>query len=211
MSNRFFVIVLAVIAIFFGIFFFTKNNNKTTGNDSVQATNHVKGGAKTPVVFMEYGDFQCPACGAYFPMVQQVYAKYKDDITFQFRHFPLVQIHRNAFAAHRAAEAAAKQNKFWEMHDQLYQTQDAWKDSSDPANIFIGYARQLGLDVEQFKTDMSSAEVNDIINADIKEGQNLGATSTPTFVIDGKRLEKNPQSVEEFSKLIDDAIASSKN
>ncbi len=206
MSNRFFAIVLVVIALFFGGFLLTKGNDAAQTGDSTQASNHVRGEGKSGVVLIEYGDFQCPACGSYFPVVEQVVEKHKDQITFKFVNFPLVQIHRNAFVAHRAAEAASKQNKFWEMYSVLYQQQDTWKDSTDPAKIFAGYAQQLSLNVDQFNTDMASSEVNDIINADIKVAQDAGATSTPTFVLDGKKLETNPRSFEDFSKLIEDAI-----
>lgn len=212
MSNRFFITLLVVMAVVVGAFAFTKNkNNPSNGSSSsAQLTNHIRGSDTSGVVLAEYGDFQCPACLQYYPIVEQVVEKYKDKITFQFRNFPLVQIHKNAFAAHRAAEAADKQGKFWDMYNKLYQTQDEWKEASNSAAFFENYAQQLGLDVARFKTDAASQETNDKINADIAEGKKLGATGTPTFVLDGKKIEESPRSLEDFSKLIDEAIAAKK-
>jgi protein-disulfide isomerase len=210
MNNRFFITILVLIAVFIGAFTFTKQKKEAAAPSvtSTQPTNHVEGAGKSGVVLVEYGDLQCPACAQYYPIVKQVFDKYKDQITFQFRNFPLVQIHPNAFVASRAVEAADKQGKFWEMHDLLYENQEAWGSSKTPTTFFNAYAKQLGLDTAKFQQDMNSQEVNNLINADIAEGKKLGANSTPTFVLDGKKLEPNPRSLEEFNKLIEDAIAS---
>src|SRR5690606_25397994 len=110
-------------------------------------------------------------------------------------------------AASRAAEAAGLQGKFWEMYDVLFQQQSSWSNSTSPYAIFENYATQLGLDVAKFKQDYASSVVNDTINADMKAAKALGATGTPTFVLDGKKVEQNPSSQEAFDKLIADAIA----
>jgi protein-disulfide isomerase len=162
------------------------------------------------VTLVEYGDYQCPACGAYYPIVKQITDKYSKDIQFQFRNFPLSQIHQNARAGARAAEAAAKQNKYWEMHDLLYEQQKSWESSTNVAAIFETYATQLGLNMTKYKADFGSNEVNDIINADYAEGVRLGVDSTPSFFLQGKKIE-NPQSLDAFSKLIDDAIKKASN
>lgn len=211
MSKRFLVVLAAVIIGLGFIFWITRDEAGAPSDGSAtQGSNHTYGEGKSGVVLIEYGDFQCPACGAFFPILQSLKEKFKEDIIFQFRNFPLTQIHPNAQAAHRAAEAAAKQNKFWEMHDMLYQQQSSWSASTNPVPVFDQYAGQLGLDLTQFKQDFSSSEVNDIINADIKEGQAIGATSTPTFVLDGKKLEQNPTDQEAFEQLISEAIAAKK-
>jgi protein-disulfide isomerase len=214
MVSKRFALILAILVILFGGFliFGKKDANAPSGSSSgTKPSNHVIGGGKSGVVLAEYGDFQCPACYAYEPTVQQLREKYKDQITFQFRHFPLIQIHKNAMAASRAAEAAGLQGKFWEMHDKLYETQDpegktGWVASSDPSSFFEEIAKELNLDITKFKADMNSATVNSTINADIKAGEELGADSTPTFVLDGKKIEQNPRDLESFSKLIDEAI-----
>jgi protein-disulfide isomerase len=212
MNKQFIAVVVVVIAALVGVFALTGNKDSANGGSSssqAQPSEHKVGAGNKGVTVIEYADFQCPACKAYLPVVQQIKAEYGDDITFQFRHFPLTQIHPNAFIASRAAEAAGKQNKFFDMHDLLFENQDSWAPSSNPTPIFEGYAQQLGLNIDQFKTDMTSAAVNDTINADVKAGQALGANSTPTFAINGKKIDENPRSVEDFKKLIDEAIAAS--
>lgn len=208
MDKRFTLILLGLFVAFGGIFWFSKQGNNTDGpasSNSVQATKHTVGAGKKGVTLVEYGDLECPACGQYFPILQEVKKKYGDDITFQYRHFPLPS-HPQARIAHRAAEAAGKQGKFFEMHDMMYQRQQEWSGNNSAAKIFEGYATEIGLDVEKFKTDAASVEINAIINADVAEGQKIGAASTPTFVINDKLVERNPRSLDEFVKLIDDAI-----
>lgn len=209
MNKSFWAIIAVIILIFGGIVFFNKKDaNAPTSN--AQPTNHIKGSAAASVALVEYGDFECVACGRYYPVVEQVVEKYKDQMKFQFRHLPLIQIHQNALAAHRAAQAASNQGKFWEMYNQLYQNQLAWSASSNANGLFEQYATSLGLNLQQFKTDAASPSTNDIINADIAEFKKTKETmSTPTFFLDGKKI--NPQNtVESFSELIDAAIASKK-
>ena len=209
MNKRFLAILIVIVVGLGGIYWLTTKNNKVgVPSSKAQASNHLFGQGKKGVTLIEYGDYQCPACGAYYPLVKDITNKYQADITFQFRNFPLVQLHQNAFASARAAEAASKQNKFWEMHDTLYEQQKTWETSSNPYGIFAGYAGQLGLDLAKFKQDYESTEVNDVINADAQMAQALGATGTPTFVLDGKKLDQNPQDEAAFSKLIDGAIKS---
>lgn len=226
MDKRFWGILAAIAVIFVGII--VVNNHKkadtpngNSGNGSL--SNHVEGKDTTGVTLVEYGDFQCPACYSYFPIVKQVQEKYKDRISFQFRNFPLTQIHKNAFAGARAAEAAALQNKYWEMHDLLYQNQDpqganGWVASNDPLNAyFVKFAQSLNLDVSKFKNDYASRQANSTINADMREGDRLGVNETPSFFINGKPVDKTKTlddkrqpSVEGFSKLIDEAISNAK-
>lgn len=214
MDKRFLLILAALAVIFGGIFWFTKSSSSNTnsnGDTSQESgSNHVLGAENTGVELIEFGDFQCPACGQYYPIVTQVQEKYNDQITFRFRHFPLVQIHQNAMIAARAAEAAGLQNNFWEMYNVLYQNQNSWSQSSDPSSIFVQYAEQLGLDTTKFQEDMNSAAVLAVINADVSAAQALGATGTPTFVLNGKKIT-SPTSLEEFSQLIDAAIAESQS
>lgn len=205
MSKRFLLVMALITALFVGLLFI---NKKEAGAPSVsgQVTNHVYGEGKSGVNVTEYGDFECPACYQYYPVFKQLKEKYKDQVTFQFRHFPIVSIHPKAMAAHRAAEAAGRQGKFWEMHDILYEQQNSWKEVPNQATVFEGYATQLGLDMEKFKQDVTSGSVAADIQADIKAGEDAGATGTPTFLIDGIRID-NPNSIEAFEKLIEDAIA----
>jgi protein-disulfide isomerase len=214
MNKQFFAIIVVVIAGLVGVFALTGGNKDKNGgsssNSTATATNHVTGAKDAKVTLVEYGDFQCPACKSYFPLVQELKTTYGDRVTFQFRHFPLVQIHPNAFVGARAAEAAGLQGKFFEMHDLLYENQDTWSKSSSPNTVLETYAQQLGLDVNKFKTDSASSVVADAINADVKAGQALGASATPTFVLNGKKIDQNPRSLDEFKKLLDDALSANK-
>lgn len=210
MNKQFFAIIMVVIVGLVGLFALTggnKNSDTPVGDTGAQASNHVEGLPDSKVTLIEYGDFQCPACKSYYPLVKQLKTTYGDKVTFQFRHYPLTQIHPNAFISSRAAEAAGKQGKFFEMHDLLYENQDSWAQSPNPSSIFESYAGQLSLNLDQFKADMNTAAVAAVINADAKAAQAAGANSTPTFVLNGKKIDKNPQTLEEFTKLLDDELA----
>lgn len=209
MKSRFSLILIACVLVFGAILFFGKKDASAPTDENgkaVQASNHVKGEGKKNVVLTEYGDFECPACGQYYPIVEQVVEKYKEDITFQFRNFPLRQIHPNAVLAHRYAEAASNQGKFWEMYNLLYQNQSTWSNSSNAGGTFRSLAESLNLDMGKLDTDVKGEATNAVINADVAEGQKLGVSSTPTFFINGKKIE-NPTNLEAFNKLIEDAIA----
>jgi len=222
MDKRLLAILGIIAALFIGIAVFTSggDNKTSTGskNSNVQPTNHIEGEGAKGVTLIEYGDFQCSVCERYFPTVEQVAAKYKQDIYFQFRNLPLVSTHPNAFAAARAAESASLQNKFWEMYRKLYDSSNfsAWTNSSSPLSLFTKYAKDIGLNIEKFKSDYASSYVNDLINADLDAFKKTGQDqATPTFFLDGKYISNgdlsDPQtgqpSVDRFSKLIDAEIA----
>lgn len=201
MSKKTIGVIIAVILAVAGFMIFTKPA-ETSGEPS----NHTVGEGTSGVTLIEYGDFQCGACKIYYPVLKQVKEVYGDQITFQFRHFPLESIHVNGRAGSRAAEAAGLQDKFFEMHDMLYENQLEWETIGNPIPLFESYAQSIGLDMERFKTDYRSSVVNATISADIREGQNIKADSTPTFVLDGIKLEGTSASVESLSTFIDEAI-----
>ena len=211
MSKQFLAIIAAVIIVLGGVFFITNKGNDSSGSSggSANPTNHVEGSASSGVKLVEYGDYECPFCGQYYPLVKQVADQYKDKIQFQFRNLPLTSLHKNAFAGARAAEAASLQGKFWEMHDKLYENQDpqgasGWVASNDVLNAyFVGFARQIGLNVDQFKTDYASSKVNATINADVAAFKKTGAEeATPAFFLDGKQIHPG-YSLSDFQKAID--------
>jgi protein-disulfide isomerase len=207
MNKSFWAIIAVIIVIFGGILVFNNHKASAPNGGSGTPTNHVEGQGSAGVTLVEYGDYQCPYCGQYFPIVQAVQQKYNTQITFQFRNLPLLQIHQNAFAAARAAEAASLQGKFWDMHDLLYQNQTTWGESSNAQVYFQQYASQLSLNVQKFTQDAASSQVNDTINADVSAFLKTGQEeSTPTFFLDGKKIQPG-YSVDAFSKLIDAEIA----
>jgi protein-disulfide isomerase len=216
-SKQFMAILAVIILVFVGIIAFSgKSNNSSSKSSSGNApTNHVEGQGKDDITLVEYGDYQCPYCGQYFPILQQVLSEYSQQIYFQFRNFPLTSLHPNAFAGARAAEAAGLQNKFWQMHDLLYQQNDdyynggepatSWIGASDPTPYFDANAKQLGLNVTQFDKDYTSDTVNNLINADEAEGNKLGVDATPTFFLDGKKISPG-ESLSAFQQLINAEI-----
>jgi len=208
MSKGFWGVIVAIVLVFVGIYFINsgKSDTGSKASSTGAATNHTLGKGTSGVTLLEFGDYQCPACAQYQPIVKQIVAKYGDTIKFQFSNFPLTSIHPNAFAAARAAEAAGKQNKFWEMHDALYETQSQWAPSTDATPVFDQFAKQLGLDAAKFKKDYASSEVNSSINADMAKGSELKVTGTPAFFINGKSVDVKP-TVDSLSKVIDEAIA----
>lgn len=208
MSKGFLAVIALVVLVFAGIFAFSGHKSGTSNKSSTssgQPTNHVEGNGQAGVTLVEYGDYQCPYCEQYYPVVKQVVAKYHNQLRFQFRNFPLVSIHQNAFAGARAAEAAAAQGKFWEMHDLLYENQSQWSESSNPAQFFQQYAQQLGLNLSQFNKDYSSDKVNEAINADTAAGNKLKVQGTPTFFLNGKQMQVSAD-VASFEAQIKKAI-----
>lgn len=213
MSKNFMLVIVAIVIVLGGIFWFSNKNGSTTTNSSTSGakpTNHVSGLDSKHLTLIEYGDYQCPVCGAYYSTVKQVAQKYNQEIYFQFRNLPLSQIHPNAVAAARAAEAAGLQNKYWEMHDSLYEQQTVWASASSPYSFFENMAGQIGLNIAKFKQDYQSTAVNDSINADLAEFNKTGQQlATPSFFLNGvfidnsKLIDKNGPSLAKFSAIID--------
>ena len=149
---------------------------------------HASGREGAPLLLEEFGDYQCPPCGNFYPEVERVRADYGDRLRFVFRQYPLTLAHPHALEAAHAAEAAALQGKFWEMHDRLFRNQRDWSKAADVRVVFTDYARALGLDVERFTRDLSGAEVDERVVADHERARTLGVTSTPTFFLNGREL-----------------------
>lgn len=210
MDKRFFLVLGIILVILGGLLVFTRNEADAPGSGDVVASNHRKGGNSANVELVVYGDFECSACVLFFPVEKQVVEIYLDKISFVFKHFVLDNMHPNARAAARAAEAAGMQNKFFEMHDMLYENQESWLSSQQPLQVFESFANLLKLDVEKFKTDFASEQVNKTINADYKEGLSKNVAGTPTYFLNGTELDNaDLQTVEQFSLKIEEAINNS--
>jgi protein-disulfide isomerase len=145
---------------------------------------HILGPANAPITIVEYGDYECPWCHNAVQIINQVREKLGDRLRFVFRHFPWTSIHPHASAAAEAAEAAAEQGKFWEMHETLFANQEHL------ADVDLGHlALKLGLDIYKFETSRSREKHRKRISADVASGQLSGVTKTPTFFINGKRYQ----------------------
>lgn len=182
---------------------------KQQGSVTVLPSDHSKGNQNAKITLIEYSDFQCPACGVYYPLVKQVYLDYKDSLILVSRNFPLKQLHKNAENAAHAAEAAAQQGKFWEMHDLLFERQKEWSDQADVKKIFVQYAKELKLDSQKFENDFSSREVQKKIDADYESGMKAGVNATPSFFLNGKKIDV-PRDYQEFRQIIEDALSQTK-
>jgi protein-disulfide isomerase len=141
-----------------------------------------------PVQLVEFGDYECPACGAAYPNVQQLMKDYSGKVTFYFRNFPLTQIHKNAMEGAEAAEAAGDQGKYFQMHDVLYEKQKDWSEDADPTDKLVGYAKDLGLDTDKFKKALTDEQFKSVIDQDIADGTALGINATPTFYVNGTQV-----------------------
>src|SRR4051812_44601300 len=148
----------------------------------VTAEDHAQGPATAPVTLVEYGDFECPYCGQAYPIVQAIQERFGNELRFVFRNFPLSQSHPHAVHAAEAAEAADAQNAFWPMHDQLYEHQHALTDDN-----LVGYAADLGLDTDQFASDLTGRVYEEKVRAHFMSGVRSGVNGTPTFFINGAR------------------------
>lgn len=186
----------------------TKATVASTANGNI--ADHVFGNKDSKVVLIEYGDFQCPACGSAYPNVKEVTEAHKDKLAFIFRNNPLTAIHPNARAGSAAAEAAGLQGKYWQMHDVLYENQTSWSSAStdERTTLFVNYATQIGVkDIAKFKADMDSKAVNSKIDFDLALGKRVPVTGTPTLLLDGKKVESTVWSdKEKFKAAVEDAL-----
>lgn len=205
------IVFFAVIGLLvWGMVALVENSTVAQGTLSkpVTAADWTKGATTSKAVLVEYSDFQCPACASYEPLVKTMLATFPNDLTFVYRHFPLITIHRNADYAAGAAEAAGIQGKFWEMHDLLFEKQSEWDNKENALSIFAEYAVSLGLDKEKFESDTISIQTRQKINDAYRSGTQSGVKGTPTFFLNGKMIQ-SPRSEEEFKQIIQNAIASS--
>ncbi len=174
-----------------------------------QIGDHVYGNPNSKIILIEYGDFQCPACGTQYPITKALIEDYKDYIQLVFRNLPLTEIHPNAKLAAAAAEAAGLQNKFWEMHDKLYEKQSDWDSSvgNDRIDAMAKLAKSLNLDVEKFTKDMGTSAVLAKINYDQALTSKLEIKGTPTFYLNGKLLNGDTWSdLDKFKTQINNTL-----
>ena len=207
-ENKFFigVGVATLVLIIGGVFFFSKqsSNTQTAGSeqiDLVAGAKNTLGSPDSKIKIVEFGDYQCPACAAAHPIIKQVLDANKDKASFVFRNFPL-PIHLNARDSAKAAEAAAEQGKFWEMHDLLYENQNEWSELGNAKDKFREYAQNLGLDMNKYDEDFD--KVIERVNQDFALGERAGVESTPTFFINGVKYP-GVIPADKFQQLMDEA------
>lgn len=150
----------------------------------VNNNDHIWGNPIASIELVEYGDYECPYCGHAFPIVKKILRNFGSEIKFVFRNFPLTKIHPNAFSAALATEAAGLQNRFWEMHDIIFENQKALDD-----DYILLFAHRIGLDMERFKTDIQQKPLMEKVHKDFESGLRSGVNRTPTFFINGHKYE----------------------
>ncbi len=184
-------------------------NNNSAEDSNVQLAaavdekrDHVKGPSNAPVTLVEYGDFECPDCGAVYPTVNELEQRMGNRLRFVYRYYPLVESHPHAEHAAEIAEAAAAQGKFWEMYDTLYQHQRHLSD-----NNLIEYAKSIGLDTARLDREMEAGTHTKRIEEDLESGDQSGLEGTPTFYINGVYYD-GAYNVEAFHEALEQAANS---
>jgi len=185
------IIVIIIVLIAYFAFF-----NKPYYEDKNPARPYY-GKPAAKVLVEEFSDFQCPACGQAFILIKPIIEQYKDRIKFEYKHFPLTSLHPNAFPAAVAAECALDQNKFWEMYNLLFQNQQNLSKEN-----FLNFASQLKLNEESFKACIESGAKDKYVNADKAEGEKRGMQGTPTFFVNGKKLDNWSQIKSEIENAL---------
>lgn len=184
------LVLLCAVILVGGAYFYQKSSGPqapdilTSNQDALVRENSVQMKAvEEKLVVVEFADFQCPACAFVAPYVKQLAEEYKDKVTFVFRDFPLTNIHRNAIKSAQMARIANEQGKYMEMSEKLYASQDEWGSVSNPADLFMGYATEIGMNTEGIREKLDSDIYVDAIRADTRDGELLGVNSTPTFFV----------------------------
>jgi len=161
----------------------------------ISAKDHIQGNENSSVTIVEFGDYQCPHCGAAYPIIKEIQDAFGDQVSFVFRNFPLSESHQYATIAAQAAEAAAIQGKFWEMHDAIYEQQHNLDE-----DFLIKLSKELGLDADQFKQDLAADTVKEKVENDFESGIRSGVNGTPTFFVNGERFDGGATDLYEMLK-----------
>jgi protein-disulfide isomerase len=185
---------IAVAALYYGGVFGNSHNGETSGpGERVAQDVHI----------LKYSDYSCPACKMYVPVQEQLKQEFGENIEIEYRHFPLDSFRHSRLASH-AAEAARNQGKFTEMHDLIFEYQSEWSPATANAmEYFTGFAEQIELDMDQFLADLESESVHERVENHRQEGVRRMVNSTPSFFINGHKLQQNPQSYEQFKSIVE--------
>lgn len=186
------------------------NSIQLANDQNGQIADHIYGKADSKVTLIEYADYQCPGCASEHLKLKVILDEYKDKIRFVFRNFPLTTIHANAKAAAGAVESAGLQDKYWEMHNKIYESQNAWSNlsESERGKFFENYAKDLGLDVNKFNSDIASKSVINKINYDKALGEKAKVQGTPTFFLNGSEIDsKTWGDATKFKAAIDSELS----
>lgn len=188
-------LIVVLFLMWWGFGTYQANQNAVPYTQIENIGEHETGNLEGEITMVEFSDFQCPACKLQQAFVKSALANFPE-LKLIFKNFPLSSIHPRARVAAEAAESAGLQGKFWEMHDLLFENQEEWSNLVNPKNKFVEYAQSLELNIEQFKTDLTNPAVIEKVNLDIAEANSLGINATPTFIIDGKKIQSDQDFLE---------------
>lgn len=183
------------------------NNTPIVSNVQGAQPPNFKGAQNSTVVLEEFADYQCPTCATMHPVMNEITATYGSRIKFVYRNYPLTQIHRNAYEASVAAEAAGLQGKFWDMQNLIFQNQRNWQNVEIVRPVFEGYAQTLGLNVEKFKDDVAGLPAKQRVDMDVMRGRAMNISSTPTLLVNGVSVPFEQMTVDGIKKIVDAEIA----
>lgn len=207
-----FFVLIILAAIVWAVIGFggDKNNQNMTPSEIVNSRfddSHIKGNPDAAVSLVEYSDFQCQACAYYKSFLNDIVNDLGDKVSVEYRHFPLRQIHSNSALAAQAAEAAALQGKFWEMHDLLFERQSEWEgfSSGKARDEFVSYAKEINLDQDKFVQDIDSDFVKDKVKQDEMQAYQIGLNSTPSIFVNGIKIT-NPGNYADFRKIVESEV-----
>ena len=173
-----------------------------TTRADIKGGGHIRGPENAQLTLVEFGDYQCPSCGAYHPLVKEILTRYPQQLRLEFHHFPLISIHPNSMMASMAAEAAGEQGHYWEMHDALFEHQREWSDSPNAEPIFVALASRFGLDTNKFMQGLRSPDLQARILKDVTRGNDAHVEAVPTFFINGEQVHVK-LSMEDFVQVIE--------
>lgn len=182
----------------------TISKEKSNGKEQQEPT-HVRGPAQAPVTLEEFGDFQCPPCGMISGPLLEIEKDYGPKLRVIFRNFPFPN-HQHALEAAYAAEAAGLQGRYWEMHDLLYKEQANWSNAPDVKQLFVSYAKILGLEMDRFETDMAGPTAKARVTADQERGKSLGVNATPSIFINNQGLPPKSLNPTALRAAIEEAL-----
>jgi len=186
------IILLAVVVAVVGAVYLSRRPEEVPETSAApvlgKGGGHFRGPEKAPITLVEFGDYSCPSCGAYHPVVKELLNRYPKQVRLEFHHYPLISIHPNAMAAALAVEAAGEQGRYWEMHDLIFEHQEEWSASPNPEPQFLALASRIGINSNDFMQAMRSPQLRDRVLQDVVRARDAKVDAVPTFFIDGERI-----------------------
>lgn len=190
---------VAFIVVVIGVLFYAFKSDEPATPDASSQTASLENAQ--PVEILKYSDYQCPACKVYIPLENELKREFGDLVTIEYRHFPLGG-HQFAELAARSVEAATEQGEREAMHDRIFEEQETWS-AGNAGELFRQYAEEIGLDMDQFEEDLNSDEIRERVELQRAEGERRQVRATPTYFLNGRRLQQNPQSYEQFRAIVE--------